>query len=72
MIDFWVNNLLYKIPRKEGETLKALIEVEIIGDFEVPLTNESVIDILDAVIVDGAYSAALTGKYKIIEIKELD
>lgn len=72
MIDFWVNNLLYKIPRKEGETLKALIEVEIIGDFEVPLTNESVIDILGAVIVDGAYSAALTGKYKIIEIKELD
>lgn len=47
--------------------MKALIEVEITGDFEEPLANDSIIDILNAVVVDGAESVAMDAKYKIIK-----
>ena len=48
--------------------MKLLLEVEITGDFEERLTNDSIIDILNAVIVEGAESVALNGRYKIIEV----
>lgn len=47
--------------------MKALIEIEITGDFEEPLTNDSIIDILNDVIVDGADSVALKARYRIIK-----
>lgn len=48
--------------------MKVLLEVEITGDFEEQLTNDDIVDILNAVIVDGAEGVALTAKYKIIEM----
>jgi len=48
--------------------VKLLLEVEITGDFEERLKNDSIIDILNAVIVEGAESVALNGRYKIIEV----
>jgi hypothetical protein len=45
--------------------MRALIEIEITGDFEEPLTNDSIIDILNAVVRDGADSVALTANYVI-------
>ncbi|MEK3995484.1 hypothetical protein MKY29_12085 [Psychrobacillus sp. FSL K6-2365] len=48
--------------------MKALIEIEITGDFEEPLTNDSVIDILNFVICEGAESGNLDGSYKIIRV----
>jgi hypothetical protein len=48
--------------------MKALIELEITGDFDEPLSNDGVIDILNAVILDGADSCCLSARYKIIEV----
>ena len=48
--------------------MKALIEIEITGDFEEPLNNDEIIDILNAVIRDGADSVCLYGSYKIIQV----
>lgn len=48
--------------------MKALIEIEITGDFEEPLTNDDMVGILNAVIVEGADSVALDGKYRIIQV----
>jgi hypothetical protein len=48
--------------------MKAVIEIEITGDFEEPLNNDGIIDVLNAVIIDGADSVCLTAKYKIIEV----
>jgi hypothetical protein len=50
--------------------MRAIIEIEITGDFEEPLTNDGINDILTAVICDGADSVALTGRYVIKEIIE--
>jgi hypothetical protein len=50
--------------------MKALIELEITGDFEEPLSNDGVIDILNAVILDGADSVGLSANYKIIKVGE--
>lgn len=44
--------------------MKAVIELEITGDFE------DVIGILNAVILDGADSVCLGAKYKLIEVTE--
>lgn len=55
-----------------SEFMKALLEVEITGDFEDPLSNDSIIDILNAVIVDGADSVALEGEYRIIKVYRED
>lgn len=49
-------------------TMKALIEIEITGDFEEPLTNDSIVDFLNFVICEGAESGNLDGKYKIIQV----
>ncbi|MFG3613117.1 hypothetical protein [Rummeliibacillus stabekisii] len=46
--------------------MKALIEIEVTGDFEEPLSNDDIIDILNAVIRDGAESVCLDAKYRII------
>jgi len=48
--------------------MKALIEIEITGEFEEPLSNDDIVDILNAVIVDGADSVAMDGKYRIIQV----
>lgn len=50
--------------------MKAVIELEITGDFDEPLSNDGIIDILNAVILDGADSVCLNAKYKIIEVTE--
>jgi hypothetical protein len=50
--------------------MKAVIEIEITGDFEEPLNNDGIIDVLNAVIIDGAESVCLNAKYKIIEASE--
>ena len=48
--------------------MKALVEIEITGEFEEPLTNDGVIDILNFVICEGAEAGCLDGKYKIIQV----
>lgn len=48
--------------------MKALIELEITGDFEEPLSNDSIIDILNCVVCDGAESVCLNANYKIIQV----
>lgn len=48
--------------------MKALVEIEITGDFEEPLINEDVIDILNFVICEGAEAGHLDGKYRIIQV----
>ncbi|MBW3113546.1 hypothetical protein KYJ26_16955 [Bacillus sp. MCCB 382] len=48
--------------------MKALIEIEVTGNFEEPLSNDSIIDILNAVIVDGADSVCLDANYVIKEV----
>lgn len=48
--------------------MKALIEIEITGDFEEPLTNDSIIELLDDVIYEGARGWHLHGSYKIIQV----
>lgn len=48
--------------------MKVLLEVEVTGDFEEPLTNDGVIDILNDVIVDGAREVYLSANYKIIRM----
>lgn len=51
--------------------MKALLEVEITGEFDEPLTNDGIIDILNFVICDGARAGHLDANYRIIEmIKE--
>ena len=50
--------------------MKVLLELEITGDFEEPLTNDGVIDILNAAIVDGSESICLDANYKIIKVIE--
>lgn len=49
--------------------MRATIELEITGDFEEPLSNDEIIDILNAVIIDGADSGCLTANYKIINVE---
>lgn len=49
--------------------MRATIELEITGDFEEPLSNDGIIDIFNAVIVEGADSVCLTAKYKIINVE---
>lgn len=48
--------------------MKALVEIEITGEFEEPLTNDGVIDILNFVICEGAEAGCLDGKYRIIQV----
>jgi hypothetical protein len=48
--------------------MRALIEIEITGDFGEPLSNDSLLDIMNAVIVDGADSVCLTANYVIKEV----
>ncbi len=48
--------------------MKALIELEITGDFEEPLSNDSIIDILNCVVCDGAENVCLNASYKIIQV----
>ena len=48
--------------------MKALIEIEITGDFEEPLTNDAIVELLDDVICDGARRWHLDGSYKIIRV----
>ena len=48
--------------------MRVLLEIEVTGDFEEPLANDAIIDILNAVIVDGADSVALDAKYKIMKM----
>lgn len=48
--------------------MKALIEIEITGDFEEPLTNDSIVGLLDDVICEGARGWHLDGSYKIIQV----
>ncbi|MED3649982.1 hypothetical protein [Heyndrickxia sporothermodurans] len=50
--------------------MKAILEVEITGEFNEPLTNDGVVDILNAVIKDGADSVCLDANYRIIEVIE--
>jgi hypothetical protein len=50
--------------------MKALIELEVTGDFEEPLNNDGIIDILNAVIKDGADAVCLSANYKIVEVRE--
>lgn len=50
--------------------MKALLEVEITGDFEEPLSNDDIINVLNAVIEDGAEAVCLNANYKIIEVSE--
>jgi hypothetical protein len=50
--------------------MRAIIEIEITGDFEEPLNNDGIIDVLNAVIKDGADSVCLSAEYKIIEVPE--
>lgn len=52
--------------------MKALIEIEITGDLEEPLSNESIIGLLDAVIYDGARSLYLDGSYRILTVYKED
>ena len=45
--------------------------MEITGDFEEPLSNDTIIDILNFVICDGARAGHLDASYRIIKaIKE--
>lgn len=48
--------------------MKVLLEVEITGEFEEPLANDDIIDILNSVIIDGADSVAMDANYKIIKM----
>lgn len=48
--------------------MKALIEIEVTGEFDEPLTNDSIIDILDAVVRDGARSVGLDANFRIIQM----
>ena len=48
--------------------MKAVIELEITGDFEEPLCNDGILDVLNAVIIDGADSVCLSANYKIIRM----
>jgi hypothetical protein len=50
--------------------LKALVEIEITGDFEEGLTDDEVKQILDKVIEDGADLYYLTGKCELLKIYE--
>lgn len=50
--------------------MKAVIELEITGDFKEPLSNDGIIDVLDAVIKDGADSVCLCADYRILEVVE--
>lgn len=50
--------------------MKALIEVEITGDFTEDLSETEVIELLDVVICEGAEGVALTGSYVIKKIIE--
>ena len=45
--------------------MKVLLEVEVTGDFEEPLTNDGIIYILTAVIVDCAQIEGLNASYRI-------
>lgn len=50
--------------------MKVIVELDITGDWEEPLSNDSMIDILDAVVCDGARSVGMAN-FKIIRaIKE--
>lgn len=48
--------------------MKALIEIEITGDFEEPLTNDAIVELLDDVVCEGARKWHLDGTYKIIQV----
>lgn len=48
--------------------MKALIEIEITGDFEEPLTNDAIVELLDDVIYEGARKWHLDGSYKIVRV----
>lgn len=48
--------------------MKALIEIDITGDFEEPLTNDAIVELLNDVICEGARNWHLDGSYKIIEV----
>lgn len=50
--------------------MKALIEIEITGDFTENLTDAEIDALLDAVIGDGADACCLTGTFDIKEIIE--
>lgn len=51
--------------------MKALVEIEVTGEFDEPLRNDDIIDILNFVICDGARAGHLDASYRIIEmIKE--
>jgi len=53
--------------------MKAIIEIEITGDFEEPLSNDAIIELLNDVICDGARHYYLDASYRIIKmIKEDD
>lgn len=52
--------------------MKALLEVEITGEFDEPLRNDDVIDILNFVICDGARAGQLDANYRIIELYKED
>lgn len=44
-----------------------LVEMEVTGEWEEPLSNDSIIDILDAVICDGARSVGMDVSFKVIK-----
>jgi hypothetical protein len=50
--------------------MKALIEIEITGDFTEDLSEKEIHELLTAVVCEGAASCALTGNYVIKEIIE--
>lgn len=50
--------------------MRALIEIEITGDLEEPLTNDAIVELLNDVICEGAGNWYLDGRYKIIELYE--
>lgn len=56
------------LSKKGADFMKALIELEITGDFEEPLSNDSIIDILNCVVCDGAENVCLNASYKIIQV----
>lgn len=48
--------------------MKGLIEIEITGEFNEPLSNDSIIDILDAVVCDGARSVGMDASFRVIQM----
>lgn len=48
--------------------VKAIIEIEITGDFGEPLSNEDIIELLNDVIIDGAKANCLDSSYQLIKM----